>query len=79
MKLIGKPMKIAPIITTSMTRPRKGAAHTRFFLMLQLDAQPGGDALDRLGHALDEEQQQASGTTILNGHRIGRQGLLLSS
>src|SRR5262245_58650751 len=61
---IGTPMKMAPSITTSITRPRNSRpfmSDSDFDLLAVLELAPEADlvpALERLGHALDHEQQR---------------------
>src|SRR5207344_1549003 len=63
---IGKPMKITPIMTISITSPRTSLAfmppprgsYLYLLFVLQLDAGARRvDALDGLGHALHQQQQ----------------------
>src|SRR4051812_40214551 len=69
-------MKIAPIIVTSIARPRSSRPLNRLYLDLffvfQLDAGARGlEALDRLGDSLDEEQQAGEGDHRLVGPEDG--------
>ena len=74
MKEIGKPMKMAPSIPTSMTRPRNSSpGHTSIFSLCS-SSRPSGryQALHQLGDALDQKAAPRRGIMARNGqmHRL---------